>query len=213
MLNLPFSPACERNKNVILSVISPYLSKVSHVLEIGTGSAQHAIHFAQAFPALKWQTSDQSHYLDGIHAQIQQAALSNIAAPIELDVNQPVWLPKEQQFDLVYTANTFHIMSQQDVEAFFLGLPAVISNTAYLVVYGPFKYAGKFTSESNQSFDSTLRSRDCGSAIRSFEFVDELANQQDFHLFEDYDMPANNQCLVWQKRSSKDCREGTKNGN
>lgn len=197
--NLPYSPACERNQDVILAVISPYLSQSKSALEIGTGSAQHAVHFARAFPELTWQTSDQTHYLDGIRAQLKNASLENIKYPIELDVNQKDWNVDGQLFDVVYTANTFHIMSQSDMDAFFAGLSSVTAAKAFLVVYGPFKYAGEFTSESNQSFDQSLRSRECGSSIKDYETINALAEEQGFHLIQDHAMPANNQCLVWQK--------------
>lgn len=198
--NLPFSAACERNKNVILQTISPYLSKVSTILEVGSGTAQHAVYFCRQFPGLIWQTSDQQSYLDGILAQLKHANLENVLKPIELDVNQDVWVVDEQKFDLIYTANTFHIMSQEDVVAFFSKLSTVATATAYLIVYGPFKYKGQFTSQSNHIFDISLRSRNCGSAIRGFEVINHLAEQQGFYLLEDKNMPANNQCLIWQRK-------------
>ena len=198
-VNLPFSPACERNKEVILDVIAPYLSQAKSVLEIGAGSAQHAVHFSAAFPEVIWQASDQSQYLSGIRAQLNNASLVNILPPIELDVNQKEWVVKGKVFDVVYTANTFHIMSQSDVEAFFVGLSSVVASEAFLVVYGPFKYAGNFTSASNQEFDQTLRSREWGSSIKDFENINALAVEQGFQLIQDHAMPANNQCLVWQK--------------
>ncbi len=197
--NLPHSSACERNQDVILEVISPYLLQAQSALEIGTGSAQHAVYFAKEFPELTWQTSDQAHYLDGIRAQLNNASLENIKRPIELDVNQKDWNVNGQLFDLVYTANTCHIMSQSDVDAFFAGLSSVTTINAFLVIYGPFTYAGKFTSESNYHFDQSLRSRQCGSSIKAFETVNGLAKDQGFQLLEDRTMPANNQCLIWQK--------------
>ena len=199
--NLPFSPACERNKEVILRTISSYLNRAECVLEIGTGTAQHAVHFANFSPNLTWQTSDLEQYHDGIIAQLKHANVSNIKPPLILDVNQPVWVSEKKQFDLVFTANTLHIMSKADVRAFFNGLSAVTSMDACLIVYGPFKYQGHFTSESNQQFDQSLRSRQCGSAIRDFEWVNELANAQGFGLLVDHDMPVNNQCLIWQKKA------------
>ena len=203
---IPFSEACERNKDIILETIKPYLENVQTVLEVGTGTAQHALHFSQALTHLHWQTSDQADYLDGIFAAIENAkslhsALDNISLPFELDVNQATWSEAGQRYDAIYTANTFHIMSQADVEQFFAGLTTVTSAGSYLVVYGPFKYNGEFTSESNAEFDASLRSRGVGSAIRDFEYVDELAMGQGFSLVKDHSMPANNQCLVWRKVS------------
>ncbi len=199
-LVIPYSAACDRNKDVILEVIQPHIKNSQTVLEIGSGTAQHAIYFAQNAPHLIWQTSDQKEYLDGIRAQLQNANIDNVRRPYELDVNQTQWIKNQQRFDLIYTANTFHIMRWSDVCAFFNGLANVVNENAVLIVYGPFKYNGEFTSASNQAFDQSLRLRECGSAIRDFEAVDELAKQQGFELIKDHSMPANNQCLIWQKR-------------
>jgi hypothetical protein len=201
---IPFSEACERNKGIILETIKPYLEKVNTLLEVGSGTAQHAIHFSQALSRLKWQTSDQQEHLEGIHAALNNAksighGLDNVLYPLKLDVNQSVWVPNGQCFEAVYTANTLHIMSHEDVEQFFAGLRAITQVSAYLIVYGPFKYQEKFTSQSNANFDASLRSRGVGSAIRDFEFVNKLAHAQGFDLLKDYSMPANNQCLVWQR--------------
>lgn len=199
---IPFSEACERNKDVILDVIAPYLQRVDSVLEIGTGTAQHALHFARANPQLDWQTSDQREYLGGIMAQLENARQSNaphvnVLPPIELDVNQPIWVPSGTRYPIVFTANTFHIMSIVDVEAFFMGLADVVSSNAHLIIYGPFKYQGKFTSGSNADFDQSLRSRGVGSCIKDFETVRRLASSAGFGLHTDHRMPANNQCLIF----------------
>jgi len=137
--------------------------------------------------------------LDGIRAQLANAGLSNIRAPLTLDVNQARWLDSGERFPAVYTANTFHIMDWPTVQAFFSGLPSVCLNDAYLIVYGPFKYNGKFTSESNRNFDETLRNSDWGSAILDYEQVAELALAAGFGLLKDVAMPANNQCLIFQR--------------
>ncbi|MFT5573023.1 MAG: cyclopropane fatty-acyl-phospholipid synthase-like methyltransferase [Cryomorphaceae bacterium] len=194
---IPFSAACERNKEPLQEVLTAYFESINSVLEIGSGTAQHAIHFAQSFPNLTWQTSDQAQYLQGIRSQLESSKPDNVKAPLCIDVNQADWAGG-QRFSAVYTANTLHIMTQADVEAFYTGLSSVLQQDAYLIAYGPFKYATKFTSASNQSFDETLRARNCGSAIRDFEFVDGLARAVGFTLLEDVSMPANNQCLIWQ---------------
>lgn len=198
-IEIPFSAPCERNKDVILEVISPYLEKVDSVLEIGTGTAQHALHFAKELPRLIWQTSDQLPYLEGIHAQLDNTPLENVRYPITLDVNQSVWCEGGERFPAVFTANTFHIMSWSSVRAFFSGLPEVTTSDAYLIVYGPFKYHGKFTSESNKEFDQTLRASDWGSAIPDYYEVAELAKGAGFVLVKDVTMPANNQCLIFER--------------
>jgi cyclopropane fatty-acyl-phospholipid synthase-like methyltransferase len=200
--NIPFSAACERNKEDILTVITLYLLKAQTVLEIGTGTAQHAVYFAKKMPHLSWQTSDQEVYLNGINAQLKAEVVANVIAPLKINVNQNPWVFDNCKYDLIYTSNTFHIMSQNDVGAFFNGVSQVLNDNAYLVVYGPFKYDGKFTSDSNFRFDQSLRSRECGSAIKDFEVVNDLAEKQGFVLLKDQSMPANNQCLVWQKNGN-----------
>jgi len=127
-LTIPFSPACERNKDVILEVISTYLKKADSVLEIGSGTAQHAVHFAKNFPRVTWQTSDQQQYLAGIDAQLVSAkssnvSLQNLLAPVVLNVNQSSWIATANTYDIIYTANTLHIMTWSDVQAFFKNLP------------------------------------------------------------------------------------------
>jgi len=197
MIEIPFSEACERNKKPILDVIRPNLQMVKSVLEVGSGTAQHAIHFAGEFPDLQWQTSDQKEYLPGIRAQLDNAQLNNVLLPLTLDVNQSQWIPDKKRFPLIYTANTLHIMAWPDVCAFFEGLPQAVTESAQLIIYGPFKYGGQFTSESNAGFDETLRSRGAGSAIRDFEAVNKLAEASGFKLLADYKMPANN--LIWER--------------
>lgn len=198
-IEIPFSAACDRNKKYILKTIFPYLKHADTVLEIGTGTAQHAVHFAKALPKLMWQTSDQASYHQGIHAQLKNAELSNIVDPLVLDVNQDVWTKTGERYSVIFTANTLHIMNWESVKMFFSGLPKVSNDKAKLIVYGPFKYQGKFTSDSNQAFDQTLRESDWGYAIPNFEDIDTLANKAGFRLLEDVPMPANNQCLIFQK--------------
>lgn len=201
-LNIPFSQACERNKDAILEVITPYLANAKTVLEVGSGTGQHAVYFARHCPHLAWQSSDQQQYLDGIRAQLLNShddGRNNPLPPIELDVLQARWLSEDATYDAIFTANTLHIMSWEVVQAFFAGLPQVSAIGSKLIIYGPFKYHGEFTSASNQVFDQSLRVRGVGSAIRDFEAVDELAREQGFDLLQDVSMPANNQCIVWQQ--------------
>ena len=198
-MKLPFSQACERNKDIIFDTIKAYLDTASTVLEIGSGTAQHALYFAQNCPHLSWQTSDQSFYLDGIRAQLSNNNIANILPPLKLDVNQSAWVSDCSAYDIVYTANTLHIMRWSDVQAFFTGLRQVTKSRSLLIIYGPFKYAGEFTSNSNGAFDESLRAGGQGSAIRDFEAVNQLAIATGFSLVMDVSMPANNQLLIWQQ--------------
>ncbi len=201
---IPFSAACERNKDVILEAVEPVLRSVVSVLEVGSGTGQHAVHFAEAMPHLIWQTSDQTEYLDGVRMQLEMAGRNNALMPLELDVNQIPWLQSGERYEAVFTANTFHIMRWREVRAFFQGLQDVTTDKSFLIIYGPFKYAGKFTSLSNHEFDLSLQSRGVGSGIRDFEAVLELATDAGFELISDTVMPANNQCLIFKKEASTD---------
>lgn len=192
----PFAPACERNRDVILDALKPHLADRQRVLEVGSGTGQHAVHFAAALPHLLWQTSDRSNNLPGIRLWLAEAALPNTPPPLELDVSGhwPVG-----RFDAVFTSNTLHIMGWPEVEAFFAGLPALLAADARLIVYGPFNYGGCFTSASNAAFDASLKADDPHRGIRDIEAVDALAQAIGFTLIEDRAMPANNRCVSWQR--------------
>jgi SAM-dependent methyltransferase len=193
---LPHSDACERNKGPILEVLRTAFVECAHILEIGSGTGQHGVHFANEMPWLVWQPSERAEEMPGLRKRIMQEGPQNLRAPVELDVTQPPW--DVRHMDGVFTANTLHIMGWPEVEAFFANLPAILKPGAVLAIYGPFRYAGKYTSESNASFDEMLRTRDPASGIRDFEAVDALARSIGFALQADHRMPANNQTLVWK---------------
>ena len=196
-LDKPYSPSCDRNRAPILAVLREHFATRHDVLEIGSGTGQHAVHFAAAMPWLRWQCSDIADNLPGIRLWLDEAALPNTPAPIELDVARGPW--PAQTFDAVFSANSLHIMGRADVEALLNGLDAVLAPHATLVVYGPFNYGGDYTSDSNREFDGWLKARDPRSAIRDFEAVDALARAIGLRLHADVAMPANNRCLVWRR--------------
>jgi len=203
MTEKPFAPACERNQGPILVVLQRHFADARRVLEIGSGTGQHAVHFAAAMPWLRWQCSDRAGYLPGIAMWLDEAALPNTPPPVELDVDGP-W--PATTFDAVFSANSLHIMGWPQVEAFFAGVGAVLEDGGRLLVYGPFNYGGDFTSDSNRAFDRWLKDRDPASGIRDFEAVDALARGIGLSLLEDDAMPANNRCLAWRKRQPLQAR-------
>jgi len=166
------------------------------VLEIGSGTGQHAVHFAAALPQLIWQTSDREENLPGIRAWLDEAALPNTPAPLALDVTG-AW--PEARFDAVFSANTLHIMGWPEVQRLFTKLPDVTHAGATLIIYGPFNYQGRYTSDSNAAFDQWLQARGAHMAIRDAEAVDALAANAGFALVDDIAMPANNRCRVWRR--------------
>ncbi len=193
---MPHSEACERNKGPILEVLRDAFAGCTHVLEVGSGTGQHAVHFAIEMPWLVWQPSEQADAMPALRKRIFREGPSNLRAPVELDVTRTPW--DVRRVDAVYTANTLHIMHWPQVEAFFAGLPAVVKPATVLAIYGPFRYAGNYTSDSNAAFNALLRTRDPESGIRDFEAVDALARTAGFEFVADHRMPANNQTLVWK---------------
>ncbi|MBT9589371.1 MAG: DUF938 domain-containing protein [Thiobacillus sp.] len=197
MSSKPFSESCVQNRGPILTVLREVFADRSKVLEIGSGTGQHAVDFGAALPHLRWQTADVRPHHAGIQLWLNDAALPNVLPPIELDVNQQDW--RRGRYDAVFSANTLHIMGWPEVGQFFEGIGSVLEAGGVLVIYGPFNYNGAFTSESNARFDAWLKSRDPVSGVRDFEAVDALARAQGLSLQQDIAMPANNRTLVWKR--------------
>lgn len=166
-----------------------------HVLEIGSGTGEHAVHFAAGLPQLIWQSSDRGENLPGIRAWLDDARLPNTPAPLEFDIDDH-W--PDGPFDAVFSANTLHIMSWSEVQQLFARLPTILAGEAIVAIYGPFNHDGHYSSESNAAFDQWLKERGAHMAIRDAEAVDELANSVGLHLIADIAMPANNRCRVWR---------------
>ncbi len=192
----PYSEACEENKRPILDVIRPLLRETRRLLEIGSGTGQHAVFFAAALPHLIWQTSDCARNLPGIRAWLDEAALPNLPPSLMLDVMGP-W--PDERFDAVFSANTAHIMSEPEVGAMFDGVGRILAEGGYFTLYGPFNIGGRYTSESNARFDAMLRSRDPSMGIRDLDLLIELGRDNGLELTADHPMPVNNRTLVWQR--------------
>lgn len=197
-MNKPCAIACERNRAPIFSVIEPLFAENRAVLEIGSGTGQHAVFFAERLPHLTWYTSDLRECHAGIRAWVEDASLQNLKPPVELDVLQGAWPALD--VDAVFSANTAHIMHWQAVQRMFAGIGRLLPAGGRFVLYGPFNYNGQYTSESNEKFDGWLKARDPGSSIRHFEDLDELAERSGMLFQNDFEMPANNRILYWQKK-------------
>jgi len=193
----PYSESCDQNRDPILSVISPLFSLLSNVLEVGSGTGQHAVYFAEKMPHLRWHTSDCQPYLDGINMWLKYVDLPNIVPPLELDVSISQW--PELNVDAVFTANSAHIMHRHDVINLINGVAELLSNQGDFIIYGPFNYNGIYTSESNARFDQWLKDRDPLSGIKNFEEIESMANDNSMQLVKDYEMPANNHLLHFKK--------------
>ena len=192
-----YSQACEENKKPILGVLSRVFQNCENVLEVGSGTGQHAAYFARHLSHLVWQPSDLPDNLPSIRAWIDDGLLDNVKLPIELDICRLPW--PRLNMDAIFTANTFHIVSWETVECFFQAVSKGLDVQGIVVVYGPFSYYGKHISQSNADFDVYLKQRCSLSGVRDFVQTNELAIAQGFKLLEDIAMPVNNRCLVWQK--------------
>ncbi len=192
----PFSVACEKNSDVILSQLSRLLVDTQSVLEIGSGTGQHATYFSRELAHLTWQTSDVIENHRGINLWVESAGLSNLRAPIVFDVTQKESL--NRQYDAIFMANTLHIMPWNVVTQCIEKASQSLNNNGLLIVYGPFNYGGAFTSESNACFDQWLKEANPLRGIRDIEKVNDEATKYHLSLIEDNSMPANNRLLVWQ---------------
>ena len=193
----PYSESCDQNRDPIFSIIEPLFRGRRSVLEIGSGTGQHAVHFAAMMPHLTWHTSDLPENHAGIRAWLDEAALPNISGPVALDVSSRPW--PDLETDAVFSANTVHIMRWKEVVALFAGVGQLLRRDGLFCLYGPFNYGGNYTSESNARFDEWLHARDPLSGIRDFDDLDRLAETSGLQIEHDYAMPANNRLLCWRK--------------
>ena len=196
MLKKPFAPAAKENCDAILSVLRQEFKHTNSVLEIGSGTGQHAAYFSQQLTHLIWQASDKQEMLAGITMWTNDASLKNALTPIELDVslNWP-----QQRYEGAYAANIAHIMHWNEIESLFSGLNQVLTDSAVFCLYGPFNINGDYTSESNRRFDLWLKDRDPQSCIRDKHDLDKLAIKNNFQLSIEWEMPANNKILCWRR--------------
>lgn len=195
----PFAESCVENRAPIMAVLRPRLAGRSSLLEIGSGTGQHAVYFGPELGHLHWQTSDRVENHPGIRAWLAQADLANVLPPLALDVLHDPW--PEGPYDAVFSANTAHIMPTAAVEAMFAGVGRVLAPTGLFLLYGPFSYDGRHTAPSNAQFDDWLKARDPAMGVRDVAWLSELAFGAGLVLAEDLEMPVNNRTLVWCRAS------------
>jgi len=195
----PFSESCAQNRHAILEVLEKEFATVQHVLEIGSGTGQHAVFFARALPHLIWQTSDVNEHHPGIHAWVSDEGPDNVRAPLSLNVETDHW--PEMTFDAVFSANTVHIMSWPEVIKMFSGIGQILTKGGRFCLYGPFNVHGQFISESNARFERWLKSQNPGSGIQDQGELDKLAENIGLSRVATHVMPANNNILVWEKQA------------
>lgn len=198
MIEKPYSAACERNRDPILEILKQVITTDDkRLLEVGSGTGQHAVYFAPHFPWMEWYPTDVQANLVGMKLWFDEYKISSIQKPQRMEVGKDE-LPK-LKFEIIYTANTFHIMHWKECKSLMKMFGGRLREGARVIIYGPFKYEGQFTSESNAEFDQTLKAKDPMSGIRSFEDVNNAMVKNGFELTMDVDMPANNQMLVYTR--------------
>lgn len=195
-MDLPFSQACENNKQPILDVLKRWLQQPATVFEIGAGTGQHGVFFAAHLNHVRWQCGDLKQNLSGIRAWQRAYPHPNLLPPIEFDMRHPFW---PDSFNAIYSSNTAHIMPWPLTQAMIQEAGQQLPDKGLFFLYGPFNYDGSFTSDSNAQFDSWLKECSPQQGIRDFEEVDGTARRSGLKLLEDNTMPANNRLLVWQK--------------
>lgn len=195
-ISKPDAPATSRNRQAILDVLRNELNGLQDVLEIGSGTGQHAVYFGTNLSWLKWQTSDRVENHDGINAWLDDASLDNVLRPLRLDVESD--RPSLTTFDAIFSANTAHIMSISAVQCMFRLAGECLRPGGRFCLYGPFNINGEFTSASNERFNSSLRSSDPSMGIRDLEELHDFAAGNQLTHLRSYAMPANNMLIVWR---------------
>lgn len=193
----PDAPATLRNREPILEVLREELADVVTVLEIGSGTGQHAVYFGRALPRIKWQTSDRACNHAGIAAWIDESGLDNVALPIDLDVLESPDFVGE--YDAIFSANTAHIMGFAAVVQMFGLVGRSLGDGGRFCLYGPLRINGEFTSDSNRHFDQSLREQDPQMGLRDLNDLDRLARENGLARTRLYALPANNHLVVWRK--------------
>ena len=198
MIEKPYAPSCDKNQSVILSTLKEVIKdQPGKLLEVGSGTGQHAVFCAPHFPQLTWCTSDVTANHEGIQQWLEEIPIANIEKPVEFEVGTHSF-PKGD-FDYVFTANTLHIMSWEKCQTLIKSFGENLKEQAVVMIYGAFNYNGDFTSESNKRFNQWLKDRDSQSGIRRFEDVEALFQEQGFSLQQHIEMPANNRFLIFRK--------------
>ena len=195
-----YSPAAEKNKGPILEALRERLPLRAHVLEVGSGSGQHALHFTEALPKLRWQPTERHDGLTALAANLAAVGRATILPPLALDLVSGPW--PAGPFDAVYAANVMHIVSVPLGEALLRGAASVLREGGQLLLYGPYKFGGTFTTESNAEFDRWLKAQDPASGVREFEAVARVAETAGLELGDNRAMPSNNQLLCFFRRAS-----------
>lgn len=196
----PIAEACLRNQSPIADVLETLLCDAKHLLEIASGTGQHAVYVGQRLNHLKWQTSDLPICIDGINQWVQEAKLDNVLSPIALDVCDSAW-PVAEQYDAIFAANIVHFVAWEVVESMLAGIQRHLALNGTCIFYGPYNLDGQFTSEGNANLDRWLKNRDAESGIKDIASFIKLAEKHQLSFVNQITMPANNWLLHFERRS------------
>lgn len=196
----PHAPSCDRNQEPIFEALLPLLKNKKSLLEIGSGTGQHAIFMAPKLPHLTWTLSDLKGRHRGMSLWLREKLILNIRGPVHYEAGVTEFPNALKSFDVVFTSNTLHIMPWTSCMNLFDDLGKNLEQDALFIAYGAFKYGGEFTTESNKEFESWLKERDPKAGLKDFEKIKDELKKRSFELLDDISMPASNQLLVFKKK-------------
>lgn len=199
MAERPFAEYAARNAAPILEILQREFRGASHVLEIGSGTGQHAVVFSAAMDHLHWQTSDLDENHAGIRAWIDSSRIQNVSPPLSIDVREAT--VEAGAYDAAFSSNTAHIMDIDAVEKMFLLVSQALRPGGVFCLYGPFRQCGAFNTQSNADFDANLRQRDPLMGIRDVETLNEFAAAGSLQRARFYAVPSNNNVAVWTREA------------
>jgi len=192
--------AAERNREPILSALREILGEAARVLEVGSGTGQHAAFFTERMPGWTWQPTDpEPASLGSIEAYRREAAAANFLPPVKLDASGASF--PGASYDAVFSANVIHIAPWSVALGILEGAASVLAGSGVLVLYGPFRFSGTFTAESNAAFDARLRGEDPSWGVRDVDDLTLEAMARGFERPRAMPMPVNNHLLVFRRRA------------
>ncbi|MDJ0750404.1 MAG: DUF938 domain-containing protein [Woeseiaceae bacterium] len=191
-----FAAAAQRNASPILAVLRREFAERNSVIEIGSGTGQHAVAFASEMTHLEWQPSDVAENCPGIRAWLKDSGIRNVLPPLELDVRYDD--AGHNQFDAAFSANTAHIMDKDAVRRMFAVTGKALVSGGSFCLYGPFRIGARFNAPSNAAFDASLRQQSPAMGIRDLETLEAFALSAGMRRERLYAMPSNNYVVLWR---------------
>ena len=191
------SPSTARNREPILTVLQGVLREDAHVLEVASGSGEHAVYFASVMPGVTWQPSDpDADARASIEAWRSSDVTPNVLPVLDIDLAAPDWNTPQVTYDAIVAINVIHISPWEATLGLMAGAARLLTPQGRLITYGAYKVDGQHTAPSNESFDQWLKARDPRFGVRDLEAVREAARDQGLRVLQELEMPANNLMLI-----------------